>query len=77
VPWCKNADALRIANEIKEEDVECNPARIFRPTKRLDINKDPGERPKLWAALKKQFLKRPDAELEKTLSIACFGEIVN
>ena len=55
VPWCKNADALRIANEIKEEDVECNPARIFRPTKRLDINKDPGNAPSCGRLSKSSF----------------------
>jgi len=76
LPWSKNADAVRIATELKEEYCDCDPKRIFMPTTRFDINLQPGERIKLWAALKRQFLNVPDPELEKTLSIACFGEIV-
>ena len=77
VTWCKNADAVRIATEPKEQDEPCDPIRIFRPTKRFDINKEPGEQARLWAALKKQFFKLPDDELQRALSVACFGVVLD
>ena len=76
VAWCNHSDAVRIGFEMKDEDEACEPIRIFRPTKKFDINKDLAERAKLWAAIKKQFFKLADDELQNALSVACFGEIL-